>query len=136
MATYPWPRFPLAPVLPAIHTHRGKIIGRQHVRHFEIGIGGVGVKYEWVQSLAQIARILAVRHIAARVAYGAGKQHVRGDVSLRAAQLTQHAAYVRILDAALEQAPRLHHLMTRVVHSGGGVVNGADEREFIGKFRY
>jgi len=73
-----------------------------------------------------------VRHIAARVAYGAGKQHVRGDVSLRAAQLAQHAAYVRILDAALEQAPGLHHLMTRVVHSGGGVVNGTDEREFIG----
>ncbi len=41
-----------------------------------------------------------------------------------------------ILDAALEQAAGLHHLVARVMHRGSGVIAAADERIFIRVLRH
>ena len=61
----------LAPVAAAVDAQGGQVIGRQHVRDLEIRIGGVGVEDERVVRFAQVAGVLAVRHVAAGVADGA-----------------------------------------------------------------
>ena len=74
----------LAPVAPAVDAQRGKIIRRQHVRHFEIRIGRVGIQHERIERAAEKAGVLAVRHVAAGVADRARQQHVRRHIAVRA----------------------------------------------------
>ena len=47
-------------------------------------------------------------------------------------QVAEHAADVRMLDAAREEPARLHHLMAGVVDGRGGVIDRADQRELVG----
>ena len=48
----------------------------------------------------------------------------------------EHAADVRILDAALEQAAGLHHLVAGIVDGGGRVIHAADQRVLVGVLRH
>ena len=121
----------LAPVLAAIDAQRREVVRRQHVGHLEVRIGRIGVQDERVVALAEIAGVLAVRHVAAGVADRPRQQHVRRHVAVRTFQLAEHTADVRMLDAALEEAAGLHHLMAGVVDGGGRVIHAADERELV-----
>ena len=67
---------------------------------------------------------------------GRGQQHVRRNVAVRAFQLGQHAADVRILDAALKQPAGLHHLVAGIVNRGGCVIDAADDGVFVGLLRH
>src|SRR6202171_4444999 len=104
---------------------------RKHVRNSEVRIGRIGVEDEWVVGFAQETGVLTMRHVAARVADGPRQQHVRRDIALGPLELRDHAAEVRIFDAAEEQMPRLHHLMAGIVNGGGGVVHAADQRVLV-----
>ena len=67
---------------------------------------------------------------------GRGSSTCARHVALRAFQLGEHAADVRMLDAALEQAAGLHHLVAGIVDRGGGVIDAADQRELVGVLRH
>ena len=124
----------LAPVLAAIHAEGREVVGRQHVRDLEVRVARIGVEHERVVALAEIAGVLPVGHVPAGVADGPRQQHVRGDIALRALELVEHAAVVRMLQAAEEEASGLHHLMAGIVYRGGGVIHAADQRELVGVF--
>ncbi len=100
------------------------------------GSGWIGVQHEGIEGLAEIPGALAMRHVAAGVADRLGQQHVRRHVALRSSKICEHAADVGMLDAALEEASGLHHLVTGVMDGGGGVIHRAHERELIGVFRH
>src|SRR5205807_515729 len=96
------------------------------------GAGGGG-EDERVVGLAQVAGRLAVRHVAAGAAHGAGDEDVGGNLAATALEVAQDAADVGMLDAAGEEPAGLHHLMAGVVDRGGGVVDGADQGELVGQ---
>ena len=75
-----------------------------------------------------------MRHVAARVADHFRDQHVRRHVAFGAFVLAQHAADVRVLESALKEAARLHHLVAGVVDGGGRVIDGAYQRVLVGVF--
>ena len=126
----------LAPVLAAIDAQSGEVVRRQHVRHAEIRIGRIGIQHERIEALAEIPGVLAVRHVAAGVADGPRQQDVRRHIALRTFQLTENAADVRMLDAALEDAAGLHHLMPGVMHGGGRVIHAANDRVLVRVLRH
>jgi len=47
-------------------------------------------------------------------------------VALRPFEVTEDAADMRMLQAAGEEPAGLHHLVARIVHSGGGVIDGTE----------
>ena len=71
-------------------------------------------------------------HVAACVADRVGHQHVGRNVPLGPLELGQHAADVRVFDAALKEPAGLHHLMARVVDSRGRVVHRAHQGKLVG----
>ncbi len=123
-----------APILAAVDAEGGQIVRRKQIRHAEVRVRRVGIQHEGIVVLTEETGGLAMGHVAARVADRMREQDVRRDVAVGALDLGDHAAEVGILDAALEQASGLHHLMARVVDRGGGVIDAADERIFVGMF--
>ena len=92
----------------------------------------IGVEDERIVLLAEIAGGLAVRHVAAGAADGPRQQHMGRHLAALALEIAEHAADVRMLDAAGEQPARLHHLMAGVVDGGRRVIDAADQRELVG----
>ena len=93
---------------------------------------GIGVEDERIVLLAEVAGGLAVRQVAAGAADRPRQQHVGRHLAALALEIRQHAAGVRMLDAAGEQPARLHHLMAGVVNRRRRVVDGADQRKLVG----
>ena len=85
--------------------------------------------------LAEIARGVAVRQVAAGAADRSRQQHVRREFAATALQVAERAADVRMLDAAGEEPAGLHHLMAGVVDGRRRVIDRADDRELVGVLR-
>ena len=102
----------VSPLAATFDAHCRDVVGRQHVGHFEIRLRGVGVEHERVVRLAEITRVLAVRHVA------------------------EHRTHVGMVEPALEEPPGLHHLVTGVMNSGGSVIERPYQRPLVGVPRH
>ncbi len=72
-----------------------------------------------------------MRHGDSGVADRRGQHDVRRHFSLGTEQLRVHAAHMRILDATLKQAPRLHHLMAGFVDRRSRVIERSHDRKLV-----
>src|SRR5262249_57694266 len=94
--------------------------------------GGRGGGGEGWGRWAEEPGALAVRHVTAGTAHRPRQEHMRRYLAAPALQVTEHAADMRMLDAAGEQPARLHHLMAGVMDGGGRVVDTAEQRILVG----
>src|SRR5438045_4175876 len=72
------------------------------------------------------------RSISRRASRQLWQQHVGGHLAALALEVAQHAAGVRVLDAAGEQPAGLHHLVAGVVDGRRRVVDAADQGVLVG----
>jgi hypothetical protein len=88
-----------------------------------------------VEALAEVACGLPVRHAFPPVfliAAAAGRVPERRPRSL---EFGEHAAHVRMLDAALKQAARLHHLVAGIVNRGQPCDRRCGSTKLVGVLR-
>lgn len=125
----------LAELLAAFETHLTDFLRREQIGHFEVLFRRIRVQDEGIIRLAEEARVLTMRHVAAGGAHRLRQDDVRREIAAAALEELQSAADVRGIHATGEKAARLHHLMPGVMHRSGGVVAGAHEAEFVRDLR-
>ena len=122
----------LAHLPPPVEPGHADLVGRQQVRHAEVGLGGVGHQRERILRLAEKASRLSVGKIAAAPAHQLRQHDERRQVGPPAEQMGCHAAGVRRVDAAGKPPSGLHHLPASVVHRSAVVAAGPHERKLVG----
>ena len=76
-----------------------------------------------------------MRHVPARRPHRLRQDDVRRQLIYAPFQKLERTARVRRVDAAREQASRLHHLMPRVMHRRRRVIHAAHERKLVRELR-
>src|ERR1035437_5326305 len=124
----------LSPASSAVYPHRRDVVGREHVRDLEVGIGGVRIQYKRIVSLAQESSCVTVRQIAAKLPDHVREQNIGRHVSARPFFKSKHRTVIRRLEAALEEPSGLHHLAAGVVYRCRSVVDRPYQGELVGMF--
>ena len=88
--------------LAAFEAHLADLLGRQQIGHLEVFLGRIRVQDEGIISLAEEARVLAVRHVASGGAHRFREDDVGGQIAAAALQELQRAADMRRVHATGE----------------------------------